>query len=114
MIGTGKATHLRAHFRDDHFGRRAGHPRNRLQQANRGFKGGAHLFDLSIEARNGLSEAIDLTSQLGQHNAMMGFDAAISRFRQLVSCAAQATLGQVCQRLRGSVTGTQGRQHRSP
>lgn len=114
MIGTGKATHIRANFRDDHFGRRAGDPRDSIQQVNRGFKGGANLLDLGIEARNRLIEAIDLTSQLGQHKAMMGFDAAIQRFRQLISFAAQATFGQVCQRLRVSVTGQQGRQHRSP
>jgi hypothetical protein len=77
MIGTGKATHIRANFSDDHFGRGAGHARNRIQQANRGFKGGANRCDLYIEARNRLIEAIDLTSPLGQHKAMMGFDAAI-------------------------------------
>jgi hypothetical protein len=71
-------------------------------------------LDLCSEARKRLIEAIDLTSQLGPHNAMMGFDAAIQRFRQLIACAAQATVGQVCQRLRGSVTGKQGRQHHSP
>jgi hypothetical protein len=40
MIGPAQATPLRAHVSDDHFGRRAGHPKDRLQQAHGGFKGG--------------------------------------------------------------------------
>jgi hypothetical protein len=70
--------------------------------------------DRYLDARHRLLEAIDLTSPLGQHQAIMGCDAAISRVYPLVSCAAQATCGQVGQRLRGSVTGKQGRQHGSP
>jgi hypothetical protein len=78
MIGTGNATpHSRANFSDDHVGRRAGHPRDSIQQANRGFKGGANLLDLDIEARNRLIEAIELTSQLGPHKALLWFDSAI-------------------------------------
>jgi hypothetical protein len=40
MIGTGKATHIRANFSHNRFGRGAGYPRNGIQQANRGFKQG--------------------------------------------------------------------------
>jgi hypothetical protein len=78
MIGTGNATpHSRANFSDDHVGRRAGHPRDRIQQANRGFKRGADLLDLGIEASQRLVEAVDLTSQLGPHKALLSFDSAI-------------------------------------
>ena len=65
MIGTGKATHLRVHFRHDHVGCGAGHARNDIQQANRWFKWGADLLDLHIETGNRLVEAADLTQQLG-------------------------------------------------
>ena len=77
MIGTGNATHLRANCSHNHFGRGPGYPRNGIQQANRGFKRGADLLDLGLEASTRLVEAVDLTSQLGQHQAMMGFDAAV-------------------------------------
>jgi hypothetical protein len=114
MIGTGNATHIRANCSDDHCVRRAGYTRERIQQVHHGLKGGANLLDLCSEAPNRLIEAIDLTSQLSPHQTMMGFDAAIQRFRQLIACAAQAAVGQGCQRLRVSVTGKQGHQHHSP
>jgi hypothetical protein len=88
MLGTGQATPRRAQVSDEHCGRGAGDPRHRLQPVTRGFTGGAKRFDLGIEARHRLIEAIELTSPRSQHNAMRGLDAAIPRVRPRLSWAA--------------------------
>jgi hypothetical protein len=60
VISTGKTRHVGADLGHNHFGRVAGHPRNRIQQADSRFKRAAALLDLCIKSGSGLVEAIDL------------------------------------------------------
>jgi hypothetical protein len=74
-----KTVHVRTDFAYDQFSRCFGHARDGVQMGNGLSERDTRLLDRGVQAGNAGIEAVDLSEQLRQDQAMDGLDAPLER-----------------------------------
>ena len=108
MRRTWEAAHVRAQFSPQALGRARAAPGTRLHQGNRLLLGHQVLLDHRTDAVDGVIEVVDLAEVLGEQEAVVGGEIALSRLRQLVPLGTQPPARQIGEGIDLSWPGDEG------